>query len=202
MKANAFNKLYADYNANKHLEQMRHQKTVDYFADIAPLGKILDVGERTFLTEKLEVALVTAIDSTTGDLDKSFTAPTNDYDAIFYIHTIEHQFNPLLTLSRLRELLAPSGKIYVEYPQRMKLLWTSHHYHEIDNYRFRQLVSTAGLTITKRTYWKLPRPFVQYFKGFRSLLRLFYERTVMYELVQEPFFNEAFLKARDKHDLV
>lgn len=183
MIENNFNKLYEQYDVNKFIERKRYCKTINYiFNTTIPFISILDMGERSEFTVSLEENLGKVVDNTIGDLDLDFSAPKSQYDLITYIHTIEHQFNPLYSLIKLRELLSPNGRILVEFPQRIKILWTNHHYHEIDHYRFGELVKTANLEIVKCTRWKLPRPFYQYLTGVRSIMRLFQENIVMYEL--------------------
>lgn len=44
------------------------------------------------------------------------TLPTEFYDAVFLIHTLEHVEDPGLLLSRIREWLAPKGRLYVAVP--------------------------------------------------------------------------------------
>ena len=44
------------------------------------------------------------------------TLSTNHYDAVFLLHTLEHIEDPDLVLGRIREWLAPNGRLYVAVP--------------------------------------------------------------------------------------
>ena len=166
-----------------------HQKAIiDYLRGnelVSEYTRCLDVGPRSPLTEAIEKRMEWQIDNTTGDLDVEFM-PDHEhpyYDIITYSHTIEHQFNPLYTLFELKRYLVPGGRIYVALPQRGKLLWVNHHYHEIDDYRIRLLFKRAGLKVMDRNVSILgPRPWYHYVRGFRAFARLFFEKNVIYKL--------------------
>ena len=146
----------------------------------------LDVGPRSPLTNAIERAMWWDVTNTVGDLDEDFVpenySPPN-YNVITYSHTIEHQFNPLFTLLELKKYLAPGGRIYVSLPQRGKLLWVDHHFHEIDDTRIRLLFERAGLRVLDRNATILgPRPWHHYIRGFRAMARLFFEKNAIYKL--------------------
>jgi 2-polyprenyl-3-methyl-5-hydroxy-6-metoxy-1,4-benzoquinol methylase len=42
--------------------------------------------------------------------------PENTYDAVFLIHTLEHLDNPVAVLNRIKQWLAPTGKLFVAVP--------------------------------------------------------------------------------------
>lgn len=157
-------------------------KTVDYLRDRLR-GRVLDVGQRSPLTAALEQACLMKIDSTAGDLDVDFTIPGDKYDFIIYSHTIEHQFNPLWTLLKLRAHLADDGRMFIALPGRGKLLWARGHFHEIDAYRFGLLMRRAGFRIVCKVRHKVWRPWWNYFLGFRAFYRLFREWNVIYEVM-------------------
>src|SRR5215203_2792250 len=135
------------YHYDSYEQRLHRKRSVEYVEQNLPninTLDILDIGQRSPLTDAIEETLKVKIDNTTGDLDFTFTAPKNQYDAIIYSHTIEHQFNPLYTLVEIRKLLKDEGVLFIMLPERGKLLWDKGHYHEIDSYRFKELVERGG----------------------------------------------------------
>lgn len=173
------------YNLNFQV-QTRMRKTIEYLKGKIESGDfILDVGQQSPLTDLIErVFNIPEVWVTDGDLDYDFKIPNGNefYDKIVYSHTIEHVFNPLWTLEKLKMALKDHGKMYVMAPARGKLLWTKLHYHEIDDYRFRLLFERAGLRVTEKVLHKIWRPWRFYFTGIKPLYRLFREFDVIYEL--------------------
>jgi hypothetical protein len=145
--------------------------------------KILDIGGRSRFTNVLQSLTTIEIQNTDGDLDDGFTFRDEEkYDVVVYSHTMEHQFNPLYTLLRLKESPATRDAIiFISLPSRGKLLWTPHHFHEIDDYRFRLLCERAGLEILNVHRGKEWRVWTFYLKGIRPLLRLFFEYSIDYK---------------------
>lgn len=142
---------------------------------------IIDIGQRSPLTDIMEADLNIKITNTTGDLDQGFEFESTDpADVIIYSHTIEHQFNPLYTLLRIKEKMQPDGVLYIMLPSRGRLLWTAGHFHEIDHYRMGLLIKRAGLKIVgyeRRKHWRGIR---DYFTGFRMMLRAIFEYNAYY----------------------
>jgi len=173
------------YGGNLNKQTRVHiKKTVNYFAGKLH-GKVLDIGQQSPLTEALMEAYgyAVTIDNTEGDLDlPGFKIPGKRYDVIIYSHTLEHQFNHLMPLLRLKDVLAPNGALYLLLPDRGRLLWCRGHYHEIDEYRVNLLMKRAGLKIISKTRHKVWRDWYHYLKGFRPILRFFFEYHVIYEI--------------------
>lgn len=167
--------------------QDRFKKTLKFFENkLRPEMKILDVGNRNPLTDLLEDIFNVTIMSTTGDLDTDFEIPEGTYDVIIYSHTLEHQFNPLHSLLRLRDHMDQHSLMYLSLPDRGKLLWAKGHFHEIDAYRFGLLMERAGFEIVSKQRDKVWRSPKQYLLGVRPLLRLFWEYNVTYTVKLEP----------------
>jgi SAM-dependent methyltransferase len=173
------------YEHDSYEQRLHRDRSVEYIRQNLPHINsldILDIGQRSPLTDAIEVALKVKIDNTTGDLDFSFTAPKKQYDVVVYSHTIEHQFNPLYTLVEILKLLKDDGVLFIMLPERGKLLWDKGHYHEIDNYRFKELVERAGFKIIKKDKQRPWRTPFFYLTGFRPFLRLFLEFNANYLL--------------------
>ncbi len=179
---------------NSHISDLEHASNSKHFskranflinflsAEFIP-GPMLDIGKRTPMTKVLETYFG-EIDSTDGDLDiHTFKIPKKFYSTVLYIHTIEHQFNPLTTLLRIKEHIDQSSKIFIALPRRPNFLQAkkTYHYHEISEYGFKNLCERAGLEIVTKTYhrWK------QHFSGLtgiRPLFRFFLDKEVIYEV--------------------
>ena len=160
------------------------RKVRNYFLEkyIRPEHKILDVGQCSPLKLYLESYLNVKMDSTRGDLDSYFAIPSDEYNIIIFSHTIEHIFDPLQCLLRLKAHLKPGGIMYILLPDRGKLLWTKGHYHEINGYSMSLLLKRAGLKILSKTRYKPWRTWWHYLTGFRPILRLFFEFYAIYEV--------------------
>jgi hypothetical protein len=152
---------------------------------------ILDVGEISPLSKAISAKFGAFVFNTSGDLDfDNFCVPLPDsrvFNAIIYSHTIEHQFNPLTTLVRLRKLMQYAYDqektlcfLYIMLPRRGKLLWATGHYHEIDDYRMRLLLKRAGINVLSLELFKHRRRWWKYFTGIRMILRYFFEYNAYY----------------------
>jgi SAM-dependent methyltransferase len=173
------------YKHDSFEQRLHRNRSSEYLIKNIPNASglnILDIGQRSPLTDVIENALNVKVDNTTGDLDFEFTAPKSTYDVIIYSHTIEHQFNPLYTLVELYKLLKDSGTLFIMLPERGKLLWDKGHYHEIDAYRFKELVERAGFKIIRKDNQRPWRNPFFYLTGLRPFLRLFLERNANYIL--------------------
>ena len=142
---------------------------------------ILDVGQRSPLTDAIAQRYLPGVENTQGDLDIEFSIPGYwPYYTIIYSHTIEHQFNPLFTILQLKKIMAREASLIIILPSRTKLLWDKGHYHEIDHYRMKLLIERAGMRIVSYERRKAWRKWYTYFYGIRPLLRLFLEYNAYY----------------------
>lgn len=173
------------YNFEKSRQYQSHLKnTMGYLKDkINPSDVVLDIGSRNPLTELIERRLSVNIHNTIGDLDDDFAIPGYFFDKVIYSHTIEHQFNPLHTLLKIKPYLNPKAKIYILLPDRGKLLWCKGHFHEIDEYRMGLLAKRSGFSILSKTKQKVWREWWFYLTGIRPLMRLLFEYHAVYELI-------------------
>lgn len=166
------------FNQPPDTNKRRIHQVLKYLERFNLKGKILDVGEASPMTGAIYRRFKVNIDNTWRDLDYpgcGYGYNNVKYDFILYLFTIEHQFNPLMTLCRLRHKLKDNGKILVAYPSNnCKLIWSKYHYHEIDRYRFKLLVEAAGLKI-ERFDCRMPccringiRPILRYLFGYNA----------------------------------
>jgi len=165
-------------NIQKHLSYLSNnlKKTA---------GIVLDIGSFTPMTEELIRAFsAISVVNTEGDLDADFILLGKPvcFNAVIYCHVMEHQFNPLNTLLKIKEWIDNNTQVFVMLPRRGKLLWDKTHYHEIDDYRFTKLCERAGYSIVSKAHKHQAREWWFYFTGIRPLMRLFFERMVYYEI--------------------
>jgi SAM-dependent methyltransferase len=143
-------------------------------------GNILDIGERNLFTEILENTYGVTIESTYGDLDVEFkTLEDHLYDFIHYNNVIEHQFNPLFTLLKIKERLKPDGILVLGCPIKPSwITFSKCHFHEFDQYRFDKLIARAGFKVVDYVkFWRQVR-----FNGLRPFLGSFHRCQGIYLL--------------------
>jgi len=170
------------YNNSTYQLKNHIRETLSYLDGKIEKGMtVVDIGQRSPLTDKIEERFGVKVINTVGDLDVDFKI---NYavlaDVVIYSHTIEHQFNPLYTLLKIKEFLRPLGKLYIMLPSRGKLLWDKGHYHEIDRYRMGLLLERAGYNITQVRRKKHWRHMLSYFTGIRMMLRMIFEYSICY----------------------
>jgi hypothetical protein len=163
-------------------DPIRIAEILEYLLQKGLTGTVLDIGQRSPLTDNIADKFNVLICNTAGDLDEAFTFPDYRYDSIIYSHTIEHQFSPLHTLVKLKMAMQPHTRLFIILPSRTKLLWTLEHYHEIDRYRMQMLIERAGLQIVSYERRKRSRRWYSYLTGIRPFMRLFLEYNAYYEI--------------------
>ncbi|MFA5194857.1 MAG: methyltransferase domain-containing protein [Bacteroidales bacterium] len=176
------------YIFHSYQSDVKIKKTLDFLSGkILRSSAILDVGQRSPLTDAIEKRFGVFVVNTSGDLDRDFIIPSqkSKFNVIIYSHTIEHQFNPLHTLEKLREVLSDNGVLYIFLPSRPDFLKYKDHFHEIDHINMKRLLSEAGFEIMKYSRQKVWRSFKFYLTGIRPLFRLFFEYNAIYECVKK-----------------
>ena len=162
----------------------RAKFTINFLKEMDIRKPILDIGARSPITEILEISFNVDIDNTDGDLDlPDFSIPQCNYKTVLYLHTIEHQFNPLITLLRLRKFITLESRIFIALPRRSFFLQAEHtyHFHEIGENGFKNLCKRANYEIVNITTrrWKQQ---ISGLRGIRPLFRYFLDKEVIYEL--------------------
>ena len=175
---------HADNFEHTRQYQSHLKKTLEYFkGKLKSRMVVLDIGSDNPLSRAIRHKFKCYVLNTDGDLDENFFIPNYQYDAIIYSHTIEHQFNPLNTLLRIKQHMKPDSKLYILLPDRGKMLWCKGHFHEIDEYRMGLLAKRSGFSIVSKTKQKVWRDWWFYFTGIRPLMRLLFEYHAVYELI-------------------
>ena len=170
---------------NKYIENSTHQfrwnKTIDFLNNkSANFKNGLDIGERTTLTANMEDYFSINFSNTNIDLDTEKLH--GNYDIITSFEVIEHLYNPLFNLLEIHKVLNKNGVLYLSTPlYKPAFLWSPNHFHEMQRQSLLNLFKRSGFKIAREDKFKI-HPFKFYFKGFRPILRLIYERVQIFEL--------------------
>lgn len=124
---------------------LNREKTIELIDKIGGLkGNVLDIGSRNLFTEILCQRYNIEINSTFGDLDIEFNCPMKKYDFVHYNNVIEHQFNPLFTLLKIKEVLKNDGYLILGCPLKPKWITTATcHFHEFDEKAYKEIINRA-----------------------------------------------------------
>ena len=166
-----------------------HNKIIKFLLDgcLNKDHKVLDMGERNLLTEKIERSFNCRIENTIHDLNYGCFYPEDWMDSFDYIimsHVVEHLFNPLICIDKLKEVLKRDGSLILATPlshENLKFKWTRTHFHEMDFYRLNELLKHAGFKMVHHiTYPRWPFDYKR-FLGIRMFLRYFLEKVIICE---------------------
>ena len=157
-----------------------HNRFIKYIKDLFPWyysGRVLDIGGRNPLTQRLEDEFDIVIDSTLSDLDIQFICTRSEYDIIIFNHVIEHLFNPLFCLQNIREVMHKDSILIIGTPIKPNFITTeTGHFHEMDEYRFKKLIQRAGLEIINwQRFYTYNHISWRSFTGIRPFLKMFYK---------------------------
>jgi SAM-dependent methyltransferase len=110
--------------------------------------------------------------------------PDKQYGTIFCFEMVEHFQNPLFFMNELKRILDKDGRIYVSMPGRPQFLWTKYHFYEMTPKRFNKwiLVPLDLMIVRKKMLRTYRKKWWFHFKGFRPLLRIYYDYTWIYEI--------------------
>ena len=177
-----YRNILDEHDGDKVRNQIRWRKTIEFMkGDYKPSGnRVLDIGDRSVITEQLSNMLQGHIINTCIDLD---TEPLTgrDYDMITCFEVLEHLFNPLWCLVQMREALSDDGIMYISTPRyKPHFLWGDH-FHEMSEQSILALFERAGLRIVRRKTIFI-MPWRSLLTGFRPWLRLIFDRVYLFEL--------------------
>lgn len=161
---------------------LNQQKTIEIIDKVGGLkGNVLDIGNRNYFTEILESKYNLKIDSTNGDLDIEFNCPNKKYDFVHYNNVIEHQFNPLFTLLKIRDILKDDGYLILGCPLKPKWIATNNcHFHEFDKKAYNEIISRSDYKeVTKISFC-----YIFSIKGIRPFMASFQKRQIISLLIK------------------
>ena len=140
-----FNTQEEIWRDNKHIRRIKSRKAA--FMDEMP-EPVADLGEPNLAKNIIEDKKDLDIESIYG-IDFDYEEIPGEWGTIICLEILEHLFNPLFFLENIKDALEEDGVLYLSTPYRPKLLWTEHHFHEIDDTRIRWLFERAGFKIEK-----------------------------------------------------
>ena len=147
-------------------------------------GRVADMGCSNSKSEYLSRHFDIEIDQI--DCDFNFDAlPMFKYDVVLCFEVIEHLQNPLLFMTNLKGMLKPGGVIYLSTPERIRILQNNpYHFIEMNaKHLDRWILSPLKLRVLRSTRELIFHSWGFYFTGLRPLLRMFLDRTRIYEVV-------------------
>jgi SAM-dependent methyltransferase len=163
-----------------------HRIITDYFRGLLA-GKVLDIGERNPLTERLEESNGVKIHNTEGDLNSDWNWDVirfyEFYDIVIMSHVIEHLYNPLLVLRTIKSELKNNGYLYIIAP--IKPYWITParcHFHEMDRRNFTRLITEAGFSVVDWSEYSVP---IAFRWSIRNWLRRLYKEYSIVKLEKD-----------------
>jgi len=179
------NAVDGDY-LNEAAHPLRWQKSIAFMADSGISGrsidKGLDLGERTPLTGMIEELFGCCFVNSTVDLDVE--SLQGSYSVVCAMEVLEHLYNPLHALLEVKGLLAGEHAcLFVSMPLwKPSILASSDHFHEMTRSEALSLFTRAGFTVLRSAEFRIRHPLF-YLTGVKPLLRAWYEKVQIYELV-------------------
>ncbi len=166
--------------------RIRWRKTLDFVADSVGSGaaphKGLDLGDRTALTDSLERLLGCPFENTAIDLDTQRL--TGSFGVVTAFEVLEHLYNPLHLMLEVNRLLKEcDGRLFVSMPLwKPAFLASPDHFHEMTRPEALALFDRAGFRVERSAQFRIRRPLF-YLTGLKPLLRGWYEKVQIYELL-------------------
>lgn len=178
MNENPYRNLIDTTYKTKNINKIRWEKTLKFLQPFKNIESGLDIGDRSPLTNLLEEYFNTKFDNTEIDLDEE--GLSGNYNIITSFEVIEHLFNPLFHLKQVKKVLDENGILYLSTPLlKPEILQSPEHFHEMTFESLNTLTKMAGFKISRFKVVRV-RPFSV--KGFRMILRYFFERIIFLEL--------------------
>jgi len=180
MLLNYINPGICTKEAIMYIDKRIFRKTSEFINNLK--GKIADIG--CINAKSLYISKSFNVNIDQIDCDFNFDVlPVNKYDIIFCLEVLEHLQNPLFFMKNLKLMLRENGIIYLSTPGRPQILWTKHHFFEMnEKHLTKWILEPLGLKIIKRKKIMLRRPFWTYSTGIRPLLRFFLSYTTIYKI--------------------
>ncbi len=186
MNADPRNEIDGDY-LGEEAHHLRWRKTMEFIGTSPmkgrPVGRGLDLGDKTPLTGSLEEFFSCPFDNTSNDLDTGTLE--GRYGVVTAFEVFEHLFNPLHALLQVRNVLdGKDARLFLSMPLRKPgFLASPGHFHEMSRREAGMLFRRAGFAVVKSGEFRIRRPMF-YLTGFKPLMRAFYEKVQIYELTR------------------
>jgi hypothetical protein len=166
--------------------RVRWEKSLDFVrasgALRLPASSGLDIGDRTPMTGMLESHFGCRFGNTSIDLDTG--ALDGSYPVVSAFEVIEHLYNPLHLMLEIRKVLHPdpSSRLFLSTPAwKPSFLQSPEHFHEMTSRSLASLLSRSGFTVVRSGEFGIRSPLFC-LRGFRPLMRCFFEKIRIFEL--------------------
>jgi hypothetical protein len=165
---------------------VRWRKTLEFLAGSSLSGALIaigvDLGDRTPFTAVLEQHFGCPFENTTIDLD--LEPLSGSFGVVTAFEVLEHLYNPLHALLEVKGLLAgKDARLFVSMPLRKpSFLASPDHFHEMTRRSALSLFTRAGFAVLRSAEFRIRHPLF-YLTGVKPLLRAWYEKVQIYELV-------------------
>ncbi len=165
---------------------VRWRKTLEFLASSpisgTSLASGLDLGDRTPFTASIEQYFGFPFENTTVDLD--LEPLSGSFGVVTAFEVLEHLYNPLYALLEVKRLLASKeARLFVSMPLwKPPFLASPDHFHEMTRSEALSLYGRAGFTVLRSSEFRIRHPLF-YLTGVKPLLRAWYEKVQIYELV-------------------
>ncbi len=165
---------------------VRWRKTLGFLAGSSLSGAScasgLDLGDRTPFTASLEKHFGCPFENTTVDLD--LEPLSGLFGVVTAFEVLEHLYNPLHALLAIKRILeGKDARLFVSMPLwKPSFLASPDHFHEMTRRSALSLFTRAGFVVLRSTEFRIRHPLF-YLTGVKPLLRAWYEKVQIYELV-------------------
>jgi SAM-dependent methyltransferase len=183
-----FRTIIDEHYLNDSAHSIRWRKTIDFLKSSLFSGpacaKGLDIGDRTPFTVSLERLFGFPFENTAVDLD--LESLDGSFGVVTAFEVLEHLYNPLHALLEVKRLLkGENARLYVSMPlKKPGLLASPEHFHEMSHQSTLSLFNRAGFRVVRSEEFRI-RSLLFYLTGLKPLLRLFFEKVQIYELIAQ-----------------
>lgn len=129
----------------------------------------LDIGKANYISREMKIK-----DNTHGDLNRGVKAPSDNYEIVTCLETLQHTLNHELVLRGIHSVMREGGRLFISTPKPWLFVWPhgKGNYVEIYPHSFRNILEYCGFKIL-REETQMSWPFRFIFMGFLQPLRYF-----------------------------
>jgi len=117
---------------------------------------VLDIGDETVAATYMRKAFRLPVLSTHGDLDSDAIWPCGHFMVVFCMEVLEHIWNPLSLLRRIKDTLSDDGILLLTTPSGFQMDWGPAHTVEHAYDRLLQLIHKSGFIVIEAVDIKIP----------------------------------------------